>query len=184
MWLAFSFWFLQVLQLRDFLESQKTHGLWTLERCRDYEKLWEFLSWTECSFHYDIAASPGSGMWRLNENCPHWLIYLHAKFSVNGLRRIRGIERYDLIEVGVVLLEEVCPWGWVLRFQKPTSGPMSLFLSFILVQDVKLWATSPAPCLPVSCRILHCDDNRLISKTESKPSELNEFFYFFLIFFL
>lgn len=75
-----------VLQLRDFLESQKRHGLRTLKQGRDYEKLGELLSWTECSFHYDRAASL-EGPGRLDENCLHRLIHLHAKFSVKWFEK-------------------------------------------------------------------------------------------------
>jgi hypothetical protein len=36
-----------------------------------------------------------------------------------------------LVGVGVALMEEVCHWGWGLRFQKTKPGPM-------LSQDVAL----------------------------------------------
>lgn len=30
----------------------------------------------------------------------------------------QGVRRYSLVGVDVALLEEVCRWGWALRFQK------------------------------------------------------------------
>ena len=52
-----------------------------------------------------------------------------------------------LVGVGVVLLEEVCHWGWDLRFQKPRPGPVSL--SLLPVLGCITLTTIPAPCLPI-----------------------------------
>ena len=61
----------------------------------------------------------------LNENGPHRLIYLKVEPLVNKFVW-EGLG-------GVVLLEKVCHWGWVLRFQKLTpdlvSDSVSLSLS-------------------------------------------------------
>ena len=48
----------------------------------------------------------------LNENDPCSLIYLNAWLPV-GRTIWEGLG-------GVALLEEVCHWGWALRFHKPT----------------------------------------------------------------
>lgn len=58
-----------------------------------------------------------SGCGGLSENWPHRLIYLNvwsllAELFGEGLR-------------GVALMEEVCHWGWTVRFQKHTPGLVS-----------------------------------------------------------
>ncbi|EDL00606.1 mCG1042685, partial [Mus musculus] len=58
---------------------------------------------------------------------------------------------------GVALLEEICHWGWALRFQKSMPGS-HLFLCLLPTdKDAKLSATSPAQHLPASCH----DENGL-----------------------
>ena len=58
----------------------------------------------------------------LNENSPHRLIYLNT-WSPVGRTVLEGLE-------SMALLEEVCHWGWALRFQKPMPGPVSISVSF------------------------------------------------------
>ena len=48
---------------------------------------------------------------------------------------------------GVALLEEVCDWGWALRFQKPLPSPVSLSLP--ADQDVALSTVCAAMLLTV-----------------------------------
>lgn len=52
------------------------------------------------------------------------------------------------MEVGVVLLEDVCHWGWLWDFKR-SSQPLrvSSFLPSASL-DVELLASSSAPCLP------------------------------------
>jgi hypothetical protein len=61
--------------------------------------------------------------------------------------RIRRIRRWDIVGVGVALLEKMCPWGWALRFPKPMpdfyiSFPLSLSLPLIFPDSL-------TPCLQV-----------------------------------
>lgn len=50
-------------------------------------------------------------------------------------------------------------WGWDLRFQKPMTGPVSLFL-LLENQDLELSVTVPAH-LPACCHVPRDDDNGL-----------------------
>ena len=63
-------------------------------------------------------------------------------FSSQGgelFERFRKIRRCGLVEVGVVLLKEVCHMGWALRFQRPRRGQFqSSSLSWLADQDVAL----------------------------------------------
>ena len=59
----------------------------------------------------------------------------------------------------VALLEEVCPWGQTLRFQKLMECPVALFL-LPADPDVALLAPSTTPCLLRHCASCH-DDNGL-----------------------
>lgn len=61
------------------------------------------------------------------------------------------IRRCDLIGADVDLLEEVCHWGWVLRFQKLKSDLVAHCL-FLLSEDldIEVSSFSPVPCLPTS----------------------------------
>lgn len=68
-----------------------------------------------------------------------------------------GLFREGLL--GVSLWEEVCHQEWVLRFQNPKPGPVSLSLCFLIMdQDIKLLGTAPVSCLFAP----HHDDNGLI----------------------
>ena len=64
----------------------------------------------------------------------------------------------DLVVVGMALLQEVCHWGWALRFNKlkPSLVAQGLFL---LPADVgvELSGDSPAPSLP-ACHPASCYD--------------------------
>ena len=71
-----------------------------------------------------------------------------------------------LAKVDVVLLEEVCHWGWALGFQKPTAGPV-LLSQLPAHPYVELSVTSPVPCLPSCCHASCCDGNGLHLQTVS-----------------
>jgi hypothetical protein len=43
-------------------------------------------------------------------------------------RRMRG---FCFVGVGVALLEEMCHWGWALRFQNPKPDPVSLSFCYL-----------------------------------------------------
>lgn len=47
----------------------------------------------------------------------------------------------------MALLEGVCYWEWVLRFQKLKPEPAALSFLLRVDSDVELLATFPAPCL-------------------------------------
>jgi hypothetical protein len=67
--------------------------------------------------------------------------------------------RCSLVEIGVALLEEVCHWGWALRFQKLQPNPMAHLLFLVPVnQDVELSATTAAPRLHAHCHAFCHDD--------------------------
>ena len=69
------------------------------------------------------------------------------------------IRTCGLVGIGVALSEEVCHWGWVLRFQKLKASPMADSLP--ADQDVELSATFPAPCLPACHHVSYHDVNGL-----------------------
>ena len=85
---------------------------------------------------------------------------------VERFEKMIRTRRCSLVGAGVALLEEVCHWGWALRFQKPMPGPTSLPAAWRV--DVTLSSASPAPCLPVCHHTSHCD-NGLASESRSKP---------------
>jgi hypothetical protein len=63
----------------------------------------------------------------------------------------------------VALLEEVCHWGWALRFQMLNqASPGGVLFLLSLDPDVDLSATSPAPCMPV-CYHATCHDSNGLS---------------------
>ena len=63
----------------------------------------------------------------------------------------------------MVLLKEVCQWGWALRLQKPKPGPGFLFLLLPADPDVELSATCiRSVCLCATIFFCHHDDNELI----------------------
>jgi hypothetical protein len=64
---------------------------------------------------------------------------------------LRGIGRYDLVGVGVALLEKASHWG----IRSPSQAGVSLFL---LSCDLDLSPTPPAPCLPMGWNAL-CHEN-------------------------
>ena len=116
------------------------------------------LSWTQCPTWSRLSKCPQ--IWRkvlrrcggLNENCPQRLMYLNTWSPVGG-NIWEGLG-------GVVLLEEVCHWGWDLRFKKPTSFPVSS-LGFCLSVTRELSATASAPCLPACCHAPRHEGRRL-----------------------
>jgi hypothetical protein len=72
--------------------------------------------------------------------------------------------RYDLVGVGVALLEEVCHCGvWTARSSMPKVHTMQNPVSSLLAanQEVKLFTSSPVPCLPIYYTASHQDDNIL-----------------------
>lgn len=77
-----------------------------------------------------------------------------------------SIRRWDLIGVGVILLDEMCHCWWVcvcgeafiLQSLKP--GPVPLLLP-PADPDVEFLPTSPTPCLPDCCYTHHYDENGL-----------------------
>ena len=80
-----------------------------------------------------------------NEKVFHWLTELTA-WSPAGGTVWEGLG-------GMALLEEVCHWRWVLRFQKPMLFHLALFASLSashLWIRCKLSATIPAPRLPAT----------------------------------
>jgi hypothetical protein len=50
----------------------------------------------------------------------------------------------------MILLDEVCHWGWTLKFQKPKPGPVSLSLLVPMGPNIEHSATSIAPDVPCS----------------------------------
>ena len=73
----------------------------------------------------------------------------------NCLGRIR---RYGRAGVGVALLEEVCHWGWALRFQKSMPGPVSLCMVPV-DQDIKVSAMGPL----LGLLVYHHDGDHVLS---------------------
>lgn len=59
------------------------------------------------------------------------------------------------VSEAVSFLEKVCPWGWSLRFQNHTPGPVSHSLP--VDQGVKFSTAAPVPCQYASSH----EDNRL-----------------------
>jgi hypothetical protein len=74
-----------------------------------------------------------------------WFVTMQWQY----FKRLEGLR-------GVALLEEVCHWGWTLRFQNPMLNPESLPLP--MDQDVVLSYCSKSACLPLYS---HYDDNGL-----------------------
>lgn len=64
------------------------------------------------------------------------------------------------VGVGVALLEEVCQWGWTLKFQKSMPSSFSPHCVQLLLQHLECCYPLAFPC---------CDDNGLSSETVSKP---------------
>lgn len=52
---------------------------------------------------------------------------------------------------GVDLLEELCPWGWVLRFLKPQPGPVtvSLLPEDLVIELSAVTSAAIAICLEI-----------------------------------
>lgn len=73
-------------------------------------------------------------------------------FSYQGLElfeRIRRFRRYGLGGVTMILLEEVCHWGWALKCQKAhTSLWLSHSACWSGCSQLSTSATVPAPMLP------------------------------------
>ena len=89
----------------------------------------------------------------LSKNGLHRLVYLNAQSSrefncLKGLGEgLRG-----------VLLEEVCLWGWVLRFQKPMSGCMYVSVCLSVMSSLSaccLWLRIQNTQLLLQDRCLH-----------------------------
>jgi hypothetical protein len=81
--------------------------------------------------HFSSARLLGSNLqgcvgW--NKNGPHVLKYMNISHQEVAPFRIR---KCGLVGVGATLLEEVCHWGWVLRFQK-LPRQVQIALSFSL----------------------------------------------------
>lgn len=55
----------------------------------------------------------------LNKKDPQRFIYLNRQSPGIVTERIKRIRRCDLVGVGMAMLEGVCHWRSVLRFQKP-----------------------------------------------------------------
>jgi hypothetical protein len=75
----------------------------------------------------DPMVSPGLCGQHHTHSC-----YTHCGgLNENGSHRLRGsatVRRCSLIKVDMALLEEVCHWGWALRFQMLKPGSVTLSL--------------------------------------------------------
>lgn len=72
---------------------------------------------------------------------------------------LRGIRNGGLIRVGGTFWKELCPCGWLLRFQKAHSKPRVFLPLLPTYQDVEPPGPSPAPCLPAFCQAHSHDDH-------------------------
>lgn len=52
-------------------------------------------------------------------------------------------------ELGMAMLEKVCHLGWALKFQKPTSFPVSSFLCLWIRCKLAIIAPAMPACLPL-----------------------------------
>ena len=84
-----------------------------------------------------------SGFWR-------WML------DHKGMTPFERIRRSCLVG-RVLLLEEVCHWRCVLRFQKSTPSPEPVSSSCC----IRTLSNISSPCLPVCCHASHHDDSRL-----------------------
>jgi hypothetical protein len=57
------------------------------------------------------------------------------------------IRRYGLVRIGVTLLEEVCLWEMGFEVSKAQARTRIFLFLLPTYHDIKLSATSPAPCL-------------------------------------
>lgn len=90
---------------------------------------------------------------------------------------------WEGLEGVVVILEEVCHQGCVFRFKKPMTGPVSLSLCHVLMDQVKAlsYSYTPAPHLPACCLSPPCIGHGLTSDTVSKHPIKCPFLYVALV---
>ena len=81
---------------------------YSFKKCRHYLTNWKFFIWQQCPV--------------LKENGAYRLIYKNTWFTV-------GRTVWDMLECGA-LLNEVCPWKGILRFQKTISFQIFLSLPY------------------------------------------------------